>query len=208
MKEVDKYTLFPTCISVLDLERPFTKKELNKVDSLLKDENIMPNMANFTTKNKNILDESTFANLKREISQGFAHYVNQIINPINDIEIYITQSWLNITTIGMAHHLHSHANSYLSGVLYINTNEEDKIIFKRPVQSNLILSTTPKISTILNSEYWWVPVSTGQLLIFPSHLEHMVPPFGTEHKRISLSMNTYIKGKIGDEHSATFLELT
>jgi uncharacterized protein (TIGR02466 family) len=203
------YALFPTCVSVYNLERSFTKKELEIVDDLLKEDDMMPNVSNHMSKNTNVLNETIFANLKNEILDGFNHYVDEIISPLYDIEIYITQSWLNLTTKNGSHHLHKHSNSFLSGVLYINTTNDDEIVFKKPSESNLIfqmLKSDEKI-TLLNADFWRVPALTGQLIIFPSSLEHMVNQIQTDHRRISLSMNTFIKGKIGQETAVNLLEL-
>ena len=48
---------------------------------------------------------------------------------LKTIEIYITISWINYTETNQYHHAHSHPNSVISGVYYIETDESDTITF-------------------------------------------------------------------------------
>jgi|TARA_R110000772_G_scaffold157927_1_gene269184 hypothetical protein len=48
-----------------------------------------------------------------------------------------------------------------------------------------------------NSQTWWLPVEEGALLLFPSSLQHSVPPVEGEKDRISLSFNTFPVGDLG-----------
>jgi hypothetical protein len=50
-----------------------------------------------------------------------------IICPKNNIELYITQSWLNYTEENQYHHRHEHPNSVVSGVLYFDSDKKDMI---------------------------------------------------------------------------------
>jgi len=59
---------------------------------------------------------------------------------------------------------------------------------------------------LYNSESWWFEVGTGDLLLFPSSLTHMVETV-QEDERISLSFNTFPVGYVGDESSLTALHL-
>ena len=205
MQEVDRCFLFPVCVSMFNLTRKFTDIELNTFDDLLKSRRTTA--GHDRSVSLCVLDEDNFINLKQEILEAFIHYMKDIMKSPKDVEIYITQSWLNISNKkGDYHHLHSHSNSFLSGVLYINTSNEDKIIFKKSeVHTTLLFPTTE--FTPFNCDSWWLPSKTGQLLIFPSSLQHMIPPMETEHTRISLSMNTFLKGKIGQYEGANYLEL-
>ena len=48
------------------------------------------------------------------------NYVKEIFCPVQeDVEFYITQSWVNVTRPGEFHHRHAHQNSILSGILYL-----------------------------------------------------------------------------------------
>ena len=49
---------------------------------------------------------------------------------------------------------------------------------------------------LFNSNSLYLPVSSGQLVLFPSYLEHSVPVLKENVTRISLSFNTFIIGDI------------
>ena len=48
-----------------------------------------------------------------------------------------------------------------------------------------------------NSTSWEVPVTTGDMLIFPGHLEHFSSANKNDSDRIILGVNFFIKGEIG-----------
>ena len=60
---------------------------------------------------------------------------------------------------------------------------------------------------IWNSETWWFSVKTGDIIMFPSSLNHMVETKQGDNTRISLAFNVFIKGTIGDNKQLTELIL-
>ena len=52
---------------------------------------------------------------------------------------------------------------------------------------------------MFSSNLWMIPVGTGDLLLFPSDLPHMVEPTTSNQTRISLSFNSFPEGVIGDD---------
>ena len=49
-----------------------------------------------------------------------------------------------------------------------------------------------------NSEKWWMPVKSGTMIIFPSHLEHGVDQNLFYDNRIVIGFNTFVKGNFGN----------
>jgi hypothetical protein len=93
----------------------------------------------------------------------------------------------------------------VSGVLYLKAaRERDKIHFYKEIYQQIKLPTNNY--NLYNSESWWFEVSTGDLLLFPSSLIHMVEPVQGDD-RVSLSFNTFPVGYVGDESSLTALYL-
>lgn len=128
------------------------------------------------------------------------------ICPKNDVRLRITQSWLNWTKPGQYHHKHTHPNSLISGCFYVKANKEtDKIFFYRDGYQRI--KFPPVEWNTYNSESWWYPVGSGDLVFFPSSLTHMVQPVGGEDTRVSLAFNTFPIGYIGDEDELTALHL-
>ena len=92
-------------------------------------------------------------------------------------------------------------------MLYFNCDEQnDKIKFTNPKNYNQI---KPEIKeyNIWNSETWWFPLQTGQLLMFPSSTVHQVYTKKGLNTRTSLAFNTFYKGKLGTNNKLTELIL-
>jgi uncharacterized protein (TIGR02466 family) len=130
-----------------------------------------------------------------------------LYSPVWPVEAYITQSWLNYTKPGQFHHKHSHANSFLSGVLYVNADpEKDKIFFFNDEKHHMFQLTSNNFN-MFNSASWWIPVKRSQIVIFKSDMTHAVQTVDAEETRISLAFNTFLKGTIGHEDTLTGLKL-
>ncbi len=196
--------IFPTPIYISKLDRKLTPLELKFVDKSKKD--FYKNDGNITSNNNYILNEKPFANIKKELDLKVQDYFDKIICPVNNIKPYITQSWLNYTEKNQYHHKHAHPNSLVSGVFYINCHKEhDKIKFFNETYKTI----KPEIKdwNIWNSESWWFPVKTGDVILFPSSLTHMVETKQGDNTRISLAFNVFIKGTVGNNKSLTELIL-
>ena len=196
--------IFPTPIYISKLDRELTTLELKFVDKNKKD--FYKNDGNITSKNNYILNEKPFANIKKQLDLKIQDYFDKIILPANNITPYITQSWLNYTETNQYHHKHEHANSLVSGVFYINCDDKfDKIKFFNDKYSTI----KPEVKewNIWNSESWWFSVKTGDIILFPSSLTHMVENKQGTNTRISLAFNVFIKGKVGNNKELTELIL-
>ncbi len=197
--------IFPTPIYISKLDRKLTPLELKFVDKNKKD--FYKNDGNITSNNNYILNEKTFANIKKELDLRVQDYFDKIISPANNITPYITQSWLNYTETNQFHHKHEHPNSLVSGVFYINCHKElDKIkFFKKDIYQTI----KPEIKNwnLWNSETWWFSVKTGDIILFPSSLTHMVETKEGDNTRISLAFNVFIKGTVGNNKNLTELIL-
>ena len=199
--------LFPVPVMIGELDREFTKEESSTIKEYCK--HVRKNEGNITTNDSYVLENKNLSKLKDDLTNFVNGYLSQIINPINDVTPYITQSWINITTDGQYHHKHSHSNSYLSGVLYIEAEEEnDAIKFFKPYNQYQPIKLTPKDSNIHNSTNWWFSVKKGLIVLFPSYLEHMVEMKQGNNKRISLAFNTFLQGNLGFEAELTELKIS
>jgi len=197
--------IFPTPVYISKLGRELTEKELSFVDKSKLD--IYKNDGNTTSNDNHILNQKSFSSLKEELYLRVEDYFDKVISTTDVITPYITQSWLNYTEANQYHHKHEHPNSLVSGVFYINCHEElDKINFFKKDAYQII---KPKIKdwNLYNSETWWFTVKTGDIILFPSSLTHMVETKKGDNTRISLAFNVFVKGIIGDNKSLTELIL-
>ena len=197
-------SIFPMPIYMSKLDRALSPLELKFVDKNKK--TFTKNDGNITSNNNYILNEKPFTNIKKELDLRVQDYFNKVISPANNITPYITQSWLNYTETNQYHHKHAHQNSLVSGVFYINCHEElDKIKFFNDNYKTIKLEI--KDWNLWNSETWWFTVKTGDIIMFPSSLTHMVETKEGNNTRISLALNVFIKGKIGSNKNLTELVL-
>jgi len=197
------YLLFPSVITVSDYIDTITNEQIYTIKNL----EVQQNAGNDRSKDVYLLDKSVFKSLKTTFEEALNNYLKEILQTEPEVEIYITQSWANFTGKNQFHHLHNHENSFLSGVFYVDANEEDNIYFHSPIKDQYIIKVKPKNFNLYNSLCWSIPVKTGQLLIFPSTLLHEVVPKIENNNRISISFNTFIKGIIGDTEFLTELKL-
>ena len=197
--------IFPTPIYISKLDRELTLKELSFIDKIKLD--VHNNEGNKTSNDNYILNNKSFKNLKAELDLKIQDYFDKVISPANNITPYITQSWLNYTETNQYHHKHAHPNSLVSGVFYINCHEEhDKIKFFNDNYKTIKLEV--KDWNIWNSESWWFTVKTGDVILFPSSLTHMVETKQGDNTRISLAFNVFIKGTVGNNKNLTELHLS
>jgi len=203
MKEPIIQNLFPIPIYTTNMDRPFTKQELQFVKE--QKNHCVKNTGNISTEDNYILNKKEFKNIKKFLNECCKDYLNRIISPKNNIELYITQSWLNYTEENQYHHQHAHPNSIISGVLYFDCDKKnDKITFSNPKSYQQIKPETDQYN-IWNSDTWWFPLETGKLIMFPSSTTHRVDIKKGNNTRVSLAFNTFYKGKIGSNDKLTEL---
>lgn len=200
--EVRVTGIFPVPIYQTILNRDLSTEEFSFCNDLEK----VKNEFNHNSKNNYVLDEEPLATLKEELFLRVENYFQKITIPKDNVSPYITQSWVNWTKSGEEHHKHSHSNSIISGVLYINAHEEyDRITFFKDFHEPLKIESDEY--HLFNSTSWSFPVKTGDIILFPSRLIHMVEPKIGDNLRTSLSFNTFIKGTLGNPSSLTELKL-
>ena len=195
-------SIFPTPIYISKLNRELKNEELSFIDKTKLD--TYSNEGNITSNDNYILNQKAFKDLKTEIDLRVQDYFDKVISPANNITPYITQSWLNYTETNQYHHKHQHPNSLVSGVFYINCDENfDKIKFFNDTYKTI----KPEVKNwnLWNSESWWFSVKTGDIILFPSSLTHMVETKEGINTRISLAFNVFIKGTVGNNKNLTEL---
>jgi uncharacterized protein (TIGR02466 family) len=195
---VDK--LFPTPVMFGHLSRDLTIEELEFIKNL----KMRENFNNSVSIDTYVLKNPELSSIKDFIEEKINFYFQEIYKPTDQLSIYITQSWVNLTTPGESHHSHNHPNSFISGVFYINaSNKVDAIQFHNQ-RSMPQIHIRPTVDHEFNSQTWSYGVETGDIVLFPSQLVHNVEQV-KEHtdrtQRVSLSFNTFLKGRLGDGYN-------
>jgi len=119
----------------------------------------------------------------------------------------INDMWSNILEPGQSHSVHTHANNLLSGVYYPFAEKTSGLVFLDPKKVSSVIKPMRLNNTVDNSDRHLELSETNKMLIFPSWLEHFVPPNDSNNIRISIAWNIQIFGKVGsskDYQSAEF----
>jgi len=111
----------------------------------------------------------------------------------------IKEMWVNVLDTGGYQAMHNHANSFVSGVVYLTpTHPGSQTVFMKSsggtefVFKHEHANVTP---TPFNADRWVSPTpAPGDLVLFPSYIPHLVPPNQGE-RRITLSFNA-IPGRL------------
>ena len=200
------HQLFPEPIYFSQLNRELTKEELNTINKYKK--KTYKNIGNITSSDTYVLENKKLKNLKKDLTTMVLDYFNKVICTDDSIVPYITQSWINYTETDQFHHRHSHSNSYISGVFYIDADKQvDSIKFYKTGSDEKMIKPHVNQYNIFNSTNWQFPVQTGDTILFPSTLIHGVEKKKGINTRISLSFNAFFKGVIGHKRELTELIL-
>lgn len=196
-------SIFPIPIGFYELGREFNVAELDFVSNA----DTKKNVGNRTSTDNRILENTVLSEIKKFVTHSAEQYFQNIYQPKHQVGLRVTQSWCNYTESGEFHHKHTHPNSFISGVLYIQVDEFiDRIYFYNEGYRQLEIPA--REFNMYNSTSWWFPCLTGQLLLFPSSCYHMVDNRANcGFTRISLSFNTFLTGRVGDYSDLTGLDV-
>jgi len=97
--------------------------------------------------------------------------LNEYANVLGQPELKLSNSWAHVQNEGSVVVDHTHPNSKVSGVLYLNTDKNsNNLVFKNPNPYSKI--ETPAVSNEFNFSISTIPVENSRLVMFPSWLEH------------------------------------
>ncbi len=105
----------------------------------------------------------------------------------------IKEMWVNLLEPGGRQAMHNHANSFISGVVYLTPTHPDSstVFMKSPGGTDFIFRNDHAGTQAgpYSADKWASPVpDPGDMLLFPSYLMHAVPPNQGE-RRITLAFN-------------------
>lgn len=105
----------------------------------------------------------------------------------------IKEMWVNVLDTGGRQAMHNHANSFISGIVYLTpTHPASQTVFmKSPGGTEFAFKNDHAGAHTgpYNADRWVSPApEPGDLVLFPSYLMHAVPPNPGE-RRISMAFN-------------------
>jgi uncharacterized protein (TIGR02466 family) len=187
MSEYSMLTLFPC--HVMYKESDLVTKELialSKQIIIENSDNPFYSKCISTVKTKSdILELPEFKKVKEFLSNLVYVYCEQM--KIDCSKLNILDSWLNLYEEGGYQDLHNHHDSMISGVFWLESEEEKDFIFQAPwhfMQPKLPNYTEYNLNNCHNVE---INSNVGRGMVFMSHMLHRTLP--TKKERISLSFN-------------------
>ena len=159
---------------------------------------------------QNLLDRPSLLELKNFILNSSSHFLVNTFGLTNTI--HIANSWINISLPSSSQGFHSHANSLISGTYYISFDSSihPSLVLKHPRAqcSFSAYEDMPFLPTIYNSPLFKPSYSQGDLLLWPSYLEHgffaNMNCSDSLTPRVSLSFNINIDNTLLHPYSLSF----
>ena len=140
--------------------------------------------------------------LKPKDSPLFAKAAELIAPKLEDFGLHLLgermrwlmkEMWVNVMDRDGRQAMHNHANSFVSGVVYLTTSHaaSQTVFMKSPGGTDFIFMNDHAAMTPgrFSADKWVSPApAPGDLVLFPSYLMHAVPPNEGE-RRITLAFN-------------------
>jgi len=187
------YNIFPTVV-YKESTGVIPNKEERSV--LSKFQGIKSGLGNIQS-DKPIFETEGLERISDAIKKHIEYYFYEIMHVNHNVEIYMTDNWLNYTTKGQEHKMHTHTNSILSAVYYLQVKDSVPCLTFNRQQPKFPLEFAQMKYTESNSDEWTVEVSEGDIVVFPSNVYHHVKPNLSDTPRMSIAVNTFVKGPIG-----------
>lgn len=151
---------------------------------------------------KFLLNEKPIQSLKDKIDEIVKTYLYGILHVNKEHKFEMTESWSVKHIKGDESGSHRHANSMLSGVLYLQTDENSgDIWFHKDPNTTTIFTPTVDVTftetNLFNSQIWAVRPKSNTLILFPSTLFHSVMPSKSETDRYVVAFNYFAYGDYG-----------
>ena len=124
-------------------------------------------------------------------------------------ELKVVQSWGNKSETGQYHKEHSHPNSFVSGIIYLNDSESGTIFNMDNIWTNSSYSNIRLWNPDSDSHkiYHQQSAIAGDMIIFPSSLSHAVDINISDDIRYTISFNAFPSGRIGNLDDLIGMEL-
>lgn len=154
------------------------------------------------TRDHYLLDQPAFAQLRGEIMRHVQVYARDVVSMADHIELYLTNSWSTCHRRGDHSQRHQHSNSLISGIVYIDVDADSGQLrfFKPDNWANLwpgAVDLDSSAYNIYNSKFWELQPENGDIVLFPSQLNHGVTPSVSTRDRYVVAFNLFARGHIG-----------
>ncbi len=151
-------------------------------------------------------DHAAIAQLKKVILSDFSEYYNafwhmETKEPVAEYQPFgvFLWGWSVVMREGSFNIPHVHPNANISGVYYVQT-PSSSMLQETGTGDGWLAMKDPRTAAPIQAlpgqtQHASVPPAPGSLIMFPSYIEHYVPPFRGEGERISIAFNIRVNKK-------------
>lgn len=198
-RPVAKHMLFPTVCYELKIDPETTSRMAARLrDWREKDENYDPEGVIWVS-NDNCHVHKDFKPLNEYLLGVMRSIMEDLAIDANADTIYCTGMWGNISKRWYQHQVHTHPNSWYSGILYLETPEgSGSTIFNDPRAQRFVIQPDHYGMKAENAYQFQSKAEAGKIMLWPSWMEHAVAPGlqSGDEERISLAFNFNYHTKI------------
>lgn len=140
----------------------------------------------------NLHEVSTgFQSLKKEIDRHVLKYAQALDYDLEDANLEMVSSWVNIVGPKCYHGLHLHPLSTISGTVYIDVPKGSGSLKLEDPRLSKMMASPPRLENarIDNQHFMYFKPSIGKIILFESWLRHEVEQNTGRDERISISFN-------------------
>ena len=133
----------------------------------------------------------TFARLQALLARHLTAFLRALELDLTGRPLEMTDCWVNIMPEGVAHGLHLHPLSTISGTYYVRTPAGCPGLKFEDPRLDRMMAAPPRRAGAPRALRPWVsvPARSGHLLLFESWLRHEVPMNLVRAERVSVSFN-------------------
>lgn len=142
----------------------------------------------FNTYNSyDLLSDKIFKSLILSITRFVKDYNHQMGS---SKDVYPTEGWFNTYYKKDYQEFHIHQNSIYSAVFFVEAPQgSSPLVLQNPNYLYKMLVINDLKDSKYSHNTWSVPSQENKLVVFPSHLMHMVPCHQSDQKRVSIAIN-------------------
>lgn len=191
-KEIVREDLFATPIWHFDVDSSINFDLIKNECNQIKEDDLGRIQSNQNGYQSNNIELTNYKEIEKLMSFIMAQsYV--ILNNIKVSEklpLTLQECWLNINGKNSKNRKHSHGNSLLSGVVYIDASEDTgNIRFYKQVNNSYYYNSYYSSQSEFAHEYISYKPVNKKAIIFQSYLEHDVEENLTDKQRYSIAFN-------------------
>ena len=133
----------------------------------------------------------TFADLARELDRHVAKFARRLQLDVRTRKLTMTDCWVNVMGRGVAHSLHLHPLSTISGTYYVAVPRGAPGLKFEDPRLERFMAAPPRLPGARRSNRPWVTLAArvGQVVLFESWLRHEVLANPVADERVSISFN-------------------